>query len=58
MIRHLFKANRLKFKKMDNLSISNIEKLVQFQQAYEIAYMRAISEGYDSDDERHPSNWC
>ena len=35
---------------MDNLSISNIEKLVKFQQAYETAYARAIEEGYDSDE--------
>ena len=45
-------------KTMDNISISNIEKLVQFQQAYEVASTIAMIEGYDSDDERHPSNWC
>tara|TARA_Y100000994_G_C15398636_1_gene320722 strand:+ start:166 stop:327 length:162 start_codon:yes stop_codon:yes gene_type:complete len=43
---------------MDNLSISNIEKLIQFQQAYEVASTRAMIEGYDSDDDRHPNNWC
>ena len=39
---------------MENLSMSNMERLLQFQHAYEIA----MREGYDRDDERHPSNWC
>lgn len=41
-------------KAINNLSISYIMRLEKFQQAY----ARAIEEGYDSDDERHPSNWC
>lgn len=45
---------------MDNTlnSISNIERHIRFQEAYDAAYKRAITEGYDSDDERHPNNWC